>query len=87
MQIQALSCPSKSSSRQIRIIINDAAVPLTGIRDCPDEEEGLCPFDTFVSGMQELIAETDYAGMCGQATTQDEASEVLEGLSDISVDY
>ncbi len=26
-----------------------APVPLTGIRGCPEDDEGLCPFDAFVS--------------------------------------
>ena len=65
MQIQVLSCSSMSSPKQIRIILNDAVVPLTGIRGCPDDEDGLCPLETFVSGMQTLIGEVDWARECG----------------------
>ena len=61
LQVQVLSC----SERQVRIILNDAVVPLTGISGCPDDEDGLCPIETFVAGMQTLIGEVDWVRDCG----------------------
>ena len=60
-----MSC---SGSRQIRLILNDGVVPLTGLKGCPEDDDGLCPLDTFVSALQEIIAETDFAASCGPRT-------------------
>ncbi|ORY32143.1 putative phytase [Naematelia encephala] len=62
LQIQVLSC---SAGKQVRMILNDAAVPLTGINGCPDNDDGLCPFDAFVESMQSLIAEANWERDCG----------------------
>lgn len=62
MQLQVLTC---SGSKKVRLILNDAPVPLTGIRGCPEDDDGLCPFDAFVNSMQELADETDFATVCG----------------------
>ncbi|ODN74231.1 hypothetical protein L202_07676 [Cryptococcus amylolentus CBS 6039] len=69
LQIQVLSCSSSSptsssSSKNIRLILNDAPVPLTGISGCPKDDDGLCPLDTFVSAMKTLIGEVDFATDC-----------------------
>lgn len=62
MQLQVLKCGDADS---IRIILNDAVVPLTGIQGCPDDDDGICPLDTFMSAMQTLIGEIDFAKDCG----------------------
>ncbi|WVN90098.1 uncharacterized protein L203_105333 [Cryptococcus depauperatus CBS 7841] len=62
LQVQVLSC---SSDRNIRIVLNDAVVPLTGISGCPKSKDGLCPLDAFVSAMHSLIGEVDFAKECG----------------------
>ena len=49
---------------QIRIIINDAVAPLTGINGCPTQKDGMCPVDTFVQAQKETIAETDWNWDC-----------------------
>lgn len=51
-------------SRFVRIILNDAPVPLTGINGCKKDADGLCDFDAFVSSMHTLIGETDHAHAC-----------------------
>ncbi|KIK52824.1 hypothetical protein GYMLUDRAFT_207686 [Collybiopsis luxurians FD-317 M1] len=76
VQFQLLECssPSISPGQQIRIIINDAPVPLTGIRGCPEQEDGMCPVDTFVKAQREILDQTswewdclgDYADMLGE---------------------
>lgn len=58
-----LSC-SSSPDPQIRIIINDGVVPLTGIKDCTAQKDGMCPLDTFVAAQKELIADTDWIYEC-----------------------
>ena len=65
MQIQVLSCSNTNEEDQVRMILNDAVVPLTGLNGCPDDEQGLCPLATFVSALQTLIGEVDFAQECG----------------------
>ncbi|KAE9404951.1 phosphoglycerate mutase-like protein [Gymnopus androsaceus JB14] len=73
IQFQLLEC-STLPSPQIRIIINDAPVPLTGIRGCPEQKDGMCAVETFVEAQQELLDKTswewdcdgDYEDMVGQ---------------------
>ncbi|EDR10844.1 phytase, partial [Laccaria bicolor S238N-H82] len=49
---------------QIRIIVNDGVVPLTGIRGCPDQDDGMCPVDVFVAAQKEIIQKTDWVYDC-----------------------
>ena len=58
-----LSCESLPDT-QIRVIINDGVVPLTGIRGCPEDKDGKCPVPTFVDAQREIIAETDWEWAC-----------------------
>ncbi|KAH9001458.1 phosphoglycerate mutase-like protein [Lactarius akahatsu] len=63
VQFQLLSCPSRESE-QIRIIVNDAVAPLTGIEGCPEDADGMCPVATFVAAQKKIIASTDWAWAC-----------------------
>jgi hypothetical protein len=64
LRFVVLSC-SSTSSPQIRVIINDGVAPLSSIKGCPkDTKYGMCAVDTFVSGMKEIIGETDWAWDC-----------------------
>lgn len=67
MQFQVLACGDNSSDEptHIRLILNDGVVPLTGLRGCPEDEEGKCPIDTFVAALKEIIGEVDFAKECG----------------------
>jgi hypothetical protein len=49
---------------QIRIIINDGVVPLTGIKGCPKQGDGMCAIDRFVAAQKEIIAQTDWTYDC-----------------------
>ena len=80
MQVQVLTCeagalsPPKGKAddndkrsdndRYVRLILNDAPVPLTGINGCVEDAQGLCALDAFVSSMQTLIGEIDFAHDC-----------------------
>jgi len=72
LQFQVLSCPSQAEESQIRLILNDAVVPLTGLRGCEENDQGLCPLDTFVGALNEIIAETDFGTTCGATKKADE---------------
>ncbi|KIJ33558.1 hypothetical protein M422DRAFT_35479 [Sphaerobolus stellatus SS14] len=63
IQFQLLNCTSLPEP-QIRIIINDGVTPLTGIKGCPEQKDGLCPLNTFVESQQKLAAETDWEWAC-----------------------
>ncbi|EJD01856.1 phosphoglycerate mutase-like protein [Fomitiporia mediterranea MF3/22] len=61
---QVLSCSASSTPNQIRWLLNDAVVPLTGVNGCPEDENGLCPLDSFVRAMQTRLAEVNFAFDC-----------------------
>ncbi|EPQ50321.1 phytase [Gloeophyllum trabeum ATCC 11539] len=63
VQFQLLSCAS-TPGPQIRVIINDGVVPLTGIRGCPADKDGMCPVDAFVAAQKEIIGQTDWEWGC-----------------------
>ncbi|PIL30835.1 hypothetical protein GSI_07003 [Ganoderma sinense ZZ0214-1] len=63
IQFQLLSCESHADP-QIRIIINDGVVPLTGIRGCPEDKDGKCPVPAFVEAQRDIIARTDWNWAC-----------------------
>ncbi|KAL1658494.1 histidine phosphatase superfamily [Schizophyllum commune] len=63
VQFQLLDC-ADSDDRQIRIIVNDGAVPLVGIEGCPEQKDGMCSVDTFVATQKKIIAETDWNYDC-----------------------
>ncbi|KAF9077271.1 histidine phosphatase superfamily [Rhodocollybia butyracea] len=52
------------SGEQIRIIINDEPIPLTTIRGCPDQKDGMCPVETFVKTQKELLDKTSWEWDC-----------------------
>ena len=58
-----LECASLDGE-QIRIIVNDGVSPLTGIRGCPKQKDGMCPLDTFVAAQKETIGATDWINAC-----------------------
>ncbi|KAL7422599.1 hypothetical protein Q5752_003247 [Cryptotrichosporon argae] len=53
-----------STTKYVRLILNDAAVPLTGLAGCAADDDGLCPLDTVVSALQTLVGETDFVHDC-----------------------
>jgi hypothetical protein len=63
--------------RFVRLILNDAPVPLTGIRGCQKDRDGLCELDAFVSSMHTLIGETNFAQACHD--DYDFNAEVMDG--------
>ncbi|KAG6909601.1 hypothetical protein DXG01_016640 [Tephrocybe rancida] len=63
VQFQLLECTSVPGP-QIRIIINDGVTPLTGIKGCPEQPDGMCPLDTFVRAQQKLLADTNWDYEC-----------------------
>jgi len=63
IQFQLLTCTT-SPDPQIRIIINDGVVPLTGIEGCLDDKDGMCPLGTFVAAQKKIISETDWTYDC-----------------------
>jgi hypothetical protein len=66
MQFQVLACGDSADDEptHIRLILNDGVVPLTGLRGCPDDEDGKCPLDVFVAALKDIISEVDFAQEC-----------------------
>jgi hypothetical protein len=62
---QVLSCPAMETSKQMRFIVNDAVIPIHGSHPgCPDNADGMCPFDTVVKALQRRSAEIDFEYDC-----------------------
>ncbi|KAJ7766187.1 phosphoglycerate mutase-like protein [Mycena metata] len=85
---QVLSCPSDVSPSasnstttptHIRWLLNDAVVPLTGIAGCTHNADGLCDFDAFVKGMQQRVAEVDFAFGCFANYTVPNPDLIVDG--------
>ncbi|KZT30677.1 phosphoglycerate mutase-like protein [Neolentinus lepideus HHB14362 ss-1] len=76
---QVLSCPASDVSTHIRWILNDAVVPLTGLKGCPEDKNGLCPLSTFITGMNERIAEIDYNFDCYANYTVPTPDTIIDG--------
>ncbi|KAK7691641.1 hypothetical protein QCA50_005040 [Cerrena zonata] len=63
VQFQLLSC-SASPDPQIRIVINDGVAPLTSLKGCPEQKDGMCPVSTFIEAQKEMIRTTDWEWGC-----------------------
>ncbi|KIL68527.1 hypothetical protein M378DRAFT_158328 [Amanita muscaria Koide BX008] len=74
IQFQLLEC-SALPDPQIRIIINDGVAPLTGIKGCPEQRDGMCPVSRFVEAQKEIIARTDWTYDCHGNWTVPEGPE------------
>lgn len=85
LQVQVLSC---SGEKKLRLILNDAPIPLTGINGCPEDDDGLCPVDTFVAAMKTLIGEIDFAKECAldKETLEEEQEVGEEEMAEVKVD-
>lgn len=58
-----LSCASLPDP-QIRVIVNDGVVPLTSIKGCPEQRDGMCSVPAFVEAQREMIKTTDWVWGC-----------------------
>ncbi|KIY44827.1 phosphoglycerate mutase-like protein [Fistulina hepatica ATCC 64428] len=58
-----LSCEDTDNT-QIRILINDGVAPLTGIKGCPEQKDGMCPLSTFVEAQKDIIGQTSWEYDC-----------------------
>ncbi|KAG8816269.1 hypothetical protein FRC17_000379 [Serendipita sp. 399] len=66
MHIQLLSCsdPQLEHDTQIRIILNDGVVALTGVEGCPHQKDGMCPLSTFIETQTKLVEGSDWDWTC-----------------------
>ncbi|KZT05885.1 phosphoglycerate mutase-like protein [Laetiporus sulphureus 93-53] len=81
---QVMSCPASASNSTaeiyIRFLLNDGAVPLTGIAHCETpNKDGLCLLSDFVQGMQERIAQVDFAYDCFGNYTVPNPDPIVDG--------
>lgn len=64
VQIQVLECAPSAPTKQIRVIVNDAVIPLTYEGCDPTEFNGICAFDTVVTGLQKRLDSIDFDYAC-----------------------
>ncbi|KAG6839977.1 hypothetical protein C0991_009915 [Blastosporella zonata] len=63
VQFQLLDCTSVHEP-QIRIIVNDGVVPLTSIKGCGKQSDGMCPLKAFIKAQKERLEEIDWDYEC-----------------------
>ncbi|KAJ7887620.1 phosphoglycerate mutase-like protein [Mycena olivaceomarginata] len=63
VHFQLLSCTSLPGP-QIRVIVNDGVVPLTGLAGCGAQKDGMCSVEAFVEAQRENIGKTDWEWAC-----------------------
>ncbi|KAI6893311.1 phosphoglycerate mutase-like protein [Hortaea werneckii] len=62
---QIMTCPARNQTKQIRFLVNDAVIPVHDSHPgCPDDPDGLCPFDTMLSVLQARAREIDFEYDC-----------------------
>lgn len=81
---QVMSCPSTSNSATtesyIRFLLNDGAVPLTGVAHCETpNKDGLCLLSNFIQGMQERIAQVDFTYDCFANYSSPSPDTIIDG--------
>lgn len=76
---QVLSCPASEEPTHIRFLLNDGVVPLTGIRGCKKDSNGLCALPSFISAMHERIGEINYAHDCFVNYTMPNPDNIIDG--------
>jgi hypothetical protein len=54
-------------------------VPLTGIRGCKKDSNGLCALPSFISAMHERIGEINYAHDCFVNYTMPNPDNIIDG--------
>ncbi|KAI0342559.1 phosphoglycerate mutase-like protein [Trametopsis cervina] len=80
IHFQLLECGSAEET-QIRVVVNDGVVPLTSIKGCPEQKDGLCPVSIFVAAMKEQIHNTDWVWGChgGWSVPEGDAWSTTDG--------
>ncbi|KZP16862.1 acid phosphatase, partial [Athelia psychrophila] len=76
---QVLSCPASNESTHIRWILNDAVLPLTGIKGCKEDKNGLCELSTFIKGMKSRVEEVDFDFDCAADYTVPAPDNIVDG--------
>ncbi|KAH9484974.1 3-phytase A [Psilocybe cubensis] len=76
---QVLSCPASSKPTHIRWIINDGVVPLTGIKGCKPDKNGMCEINTFIAGMKQRMQEIDFNFDCFANYTVPIPDDIVNG--------
>ncbi|KAI1078615.1 phosphoglycerate mutase-like protein [Whalleya microplaca] len=63
--VQVLECQTRSPSKQIRFILNDAVIPISdSYAGCAADPDGLCSFDNVVEVLKDRINEIDFDYDC-----------------------
>ncbi|KAA1471725.1 phosphoglycerate mutase-like protein [Dentipellis sp. KUC8613] len=76
---QVLSCHDSDEPTHIRFMLNDAVLPMTGLKGCKANKHGLCAFDNFIAGMQARVDEIDYQFDCFANYTIPEQDMIIDG--------
>ncbi|GJN89464.1 hypothetical protein Rhopal_002450-T1 [Rhodotorula paludigena] len=79
-QLQVLECQPSVPTKQIRMIVNDAVVPLS-YPGCKPDPNGLCAYDTVLAGLIQRRDEIDFDHACFGNYTLPEYGSIHSGLA------
>lgn len=76
-----MSSKSSKKTSYMRWILNDGVVPLTGISHCSahPNKDGLCPLDSFIAGMRDLVADENWSFDCNGNFTVGAPNDIVDG--------
>lgn len=69
LYFEVLSCEDDtssdvSSSKFVRLKLNNRVLPLSSLKSCPTDKEGLCPYDDFVESLKYALSQVDFDRNC-----------------------
>lgn len=66
MYVEVMTCNNgaKSVDKYVRLKLNNRVVPLSSLKNCPEDKAGLCPFDKFVKSLHYALEQIDYDTAC-----------------------
>ncbi|PPQ76281.1 hypothetical protein CVT24_009813 [Panaeolus cyanescens] len=76
---QVMSCPASDEPSHIRWILNDAVLPLSGIKGCKANKDGLCELPAFIAAMKQRITEIDFQAGCFGNYTVPDPNNIVNG--------
>lgn len=61
--VEILSCEGDESLK-VRLKLNNRVLPLTGLKYCPFDKDGLCAYDNFVDSIKYALEQIDFDSAC-----------------------
>ncbi|KAK9378815.1 histidine phosphatase superfamily [Kockiozyma suomiensis] len=63
LYVELIDCPEFSET-MVRLKLNGRVVPLLGVGECPENEDGFCSLTTFIDALRIATEKVDYENAC-----------------------